>query len=200
LRRLLQLADKHFPDKEAWIAERLGLQAMVDQRVTGGNLNFRHGATYCSPSEQTAVRYALSNAQGSELLSSCITVYARLRALVPEQVSFLESDYREIYSLALAQWSPVLFEIHNVSADSLCTEQGGDASDQIREASNDSGPVGMAILEQCNFELLFPIASTNLTVWRIIVHKFDISNLEYELLPYIAEAAHIHAWSDQGEK
>jgi len=189
LTRLLRVADKHLPDQEAWRCERIGLEAMSLQRVTGASMNFRHGGTYCSPSEATAVRYALSNSHGSELLSSCASLYARLREIVPAEVSFLETDFQSIHSLALTPSAPILLQLQGVPAAALRTEQGGDAAERISIASSATGPVGAAILQQRNFELVLPISSVQFTVSRIVASKFSIFDLEYELVSCAGSAA-----------
>ena len=50
---------------------------MRKQAVTEGSLNFRCGSAYVSPSLLTAVRYAISNRYGSELLSTVLFVLER---------------------------------------------------------------------------------------------------------------------------
>lgn len=183
LTRLLPLADRYLLDQETWQLERIGIEFMVKQCVTNGNMNFRHGSTYCSPSEATAVRYALSNSHGSELLSSCIGLYRRLSLTASDQISFFEVEFPEIYSLSLTRPVPVLIVVQNVPGSVLRTEQGSDAIEQIYAiaSANHDDEVAQVMFEQFNFELTAPIPSE----W-LVVKRIESKGLgdEYELLPH----------------
>lgn len=182
LARLLPLADRYLADRETWQVERISVEYMAKQCVTNGHMNFRHGSTYCSPSEATAVRYALSNSHGSELLSSCIGLYGQLALTAPDEVSFLKVEFPEIYSLSLTRPSPILIIMQNVCSSALRTEQGGDAIEQIREIASASDEVAQVICQQSNFELTAPIPPERLVVKRI---ESKGRENDYELLPHV---------------
>ena len=189
LARLLSIADDHLASSEDWMSERISIEAMTLQCVTAGNMNFRHGSTYLSPSQATAVRYALSNSHGSELLSSCIGLYQRLRTANASLVTLLEREFPEIHSLSSMEPTPVLVELKTVAVDSLRTEQGEQPQQQISRVLNSTGSMREALLQQFNFELRLPISAEDLLLHRICEWKMNDLSIEYTLEPYAASDA-----------
>lgn len=59
LDRLMNIADAVFHHSDDWGVERIGLDLMRRQTITGANINFRHGGAYVTPAERNAVGYAL---------------------------------------------------------------------------------------------------------------------------------------------
>lgn len=55
LDRLVNIADAVFQNSDEWGVERIGLDLMRRQTITGANMNFRHGGAYLTPAESTAV-------------------------------------------------------------------------------------------------------------------------------------------------
>lgn len=185
LRVLASIAEKHLEGDHEWMAERHMIEAMSHQRVSGGGFNYRHGTVYCSPAKSIAVRYALSNAYGSELLSTCLNLYAKLRAFVPDRVGFIETEFYSLFLLAQEKPEPILIELKNLFASSLLTEQGHDPSERIKRISSASTPTEKIALQQCNFELTKPIFQENFNIWRIIPLEIDMPFSKYDLEPYV---------------
>ena len=173
LKRLITLADNHLQDQESWESKRYVLELVTQQRVTGANMNFRHGGAYCSPLENTAVKYALSNKHGSEIFSDCIGLYRELLILAPETVSFLRAEFPEIYELDKSDSLPVLLTLRDVPVDALSTEQGEDPAESIAFVSSVTTNLDMIILQQKNFELIKPVPADKITARYIDVRRKD---------------------------
>ncbi len=184
LKRLLLLADRHLSSNDSWQIERPTLEAMCQQRVTNGNMNFRHGTIYVSPARDTAVQYALTNSHGSELLSSCINVYKQLKKTNESLVAFVEIDFPEIASLALSMSVPILIRIDGQSIASLRTEQGSDPTEQI-EMMLGVGESHREDLSLFNFELIETVPNKRLNLSRIVNWSIDDYVPKYSLEPIL---------------
>lgn len=185
LSRLLSIADSLLKTDNDWLFERAGIQAMCDQRVTRGNFNYRHGSTYLSPSRDTAVRYALSNSHGSELLSHCVSLIERLRAIDASATLSVSNEFPSVYALTNLKPFPVLIEIEEAQIQSLRTEQGGDAREQIARIENAPIPLRSALLQQSNFELVDAISSDRMRIFHILDGERRGFDLRYTLAPHV---------------
>ena len=86
----------------------LTIRYIVDQRVTSGGFNFRYGSTYLSPSKTTAVRYALSNRFGSELLSTTFCMFEKLKTYDLHRAHEIIKKYPELLKLHEMPHQPLL--------------------------------------------------------------------------------------------
>ena len=81
--------------------EEMDIRRMVEQKVTGGGFNYRHGSTYLTPSRFTAVSYARSNRYGSEILSNALVMFERLRAIDPIAAERIATSYPGAVAIAV---------------------------------------------------------------------------------------------------
>ena len=151
-------------------------QYMVDQRVTAGGFNFRHGTTYLSPAEVIAVQYALTNPYGSELLSNAITLLEGLTKHDKPLAQEILQRYPNVASLrANRDRYPVLIEATQIPITSLQSEKGGDASETIsliEEILNENDQTMFQILcQQFNFELVVALPENSLRYYEIERHE-----------------------------
>ena len=86
LRYAYELCNQLFSaeNNSSWQVHKLVIQKIVDQEITAGNFNFRHGSTYLTAICQTAMNYASHNSFGSEALSISIKLYDMLIQQNPE--------------------------------------------------------------------------------------------------------------------
>ena len=185
LDRLVNIADVAFQNSDEWSVDRIGLDLMRRQTITGANMNFRHGGAYVTPAETTAVGYALSNEVGSELLSECIKLYRRIATQVASEVLTLRDEFRQVFDLSLGIGKPVLIRIIDLPRASIQTEQAGDANVPIDELLNLEPGIRAIAAQQSNFELLLPHRVDPSQVWLIKpLPDCPISSSSYKLEPY----------------
>ncbi len=163
------------------------IRHIVDQSVSGGGFNFRHGKTYLTPSELTAVRYALSSRLGSELLSTTISLFDKLKAWNEGKAREVASKYSTISELLSLERQPLLVEALRVPIRSLRSEKG-DAPEVVIDQINNL-PDGMdsilfhVVFQQHNFELIGPLPVENLRYYEIEWHNSDPDLPKYSLRP-----------------
>ena len=161
------------------------VEAMLSQSVTASKMNFRHGATYLTPSRFTAVRYALRNRYGSELLSTAFCLFEKLSALNGRVAEELADRYPEACGMFQQKHEPVLIEINDVPVEQLRSEVGGDVAGALRimqDEANTLEPKMLNVLwQQSNFELLSCIPPGCLLCFRINWLDGDTDTPSYEL-------------------
>lgn len=167
--------------------ELLTIRYIVDQSVSIGGFNFRHGNTYLTPSKLTAVRYALTNRLGSELLSTTISLFDRLKVRDEGKACEVASKYPIISGLLSLEHQPLLVEALQVPIRSLRSEQG-DAPEVVIDQINNS-PDGMdsklfhVVFQQHNFELIYSLPAENLRYYEIEWHNSDTISPKCSLRP-----------------
>ena len=170
-------------------AMELTIRYTVGQRVSGGGFNFRHGNTYLTPSELTAVCYALNNPLGSELLSMTISLFDRLKVRDEGKAREVASKHPIISELLSLEHQPLLVEALRVPIRSLRSEKGDAPEvviDQINNLTDGIDPELFPIVcQQCNFELTHYLPADNLRYYEIEWH--DSGNIspfpKYSLRP-----------------
>lgn len=159
----------------------------VDQSVSGGGFNFRHGNTYLTPSKLTAVRYALINRLGSELLSTTISLFDKLKVWDEAKAREVASKHPIISELLSLEHQPLLVEALRVPIWSLRSEQG-DAPEVVIDHINNL-PDGMGpklfhlVCQKFNFELTHYLPAENLRCYEIEWHNSDTISPKYSLRP-----------------
>ena len=134
----------------------LAVRNIVDQRVTSGGFNFRHGSTYLSPSKTTAVRYALDNRFGSELLSTTFCMFERLKAYDLRKAHEIIEKYPELLKLHEMPHQPLLVEALDVPIRNLRSEDGKDPTHTLSMLRENADGPHRVIWQQLNFELTAP--------------------------------------------
>ncbi len=159
----------------------LSIRYIADQRVTGGGFNFRHGRTYLSPSKTTAVRYALGNRFGSELLSTTLRLFEKLQAFDQRSAHEIISRYPELLQLSTSAHQPLLVEVWDIPIRHLRSEDGGDPSDSLRIMGEEADDLRELLWQQLNFELTAPQPAVNLKLYRIEPTNTDPIFPQYSL-------------------
>ncbi len=155
----------------------LTIRYIVDQSVSGGGFNFRHGNAYLTPSKLTAVRYALINRLGSELLSTTISLFDSLKVRDEGKAREVTSKYPIISELLSLEPQPLLVEALRVPIRSLRSEQGN-APEVVMDPESFHG-----MFQQHNFELIHPLPADNLRYYEIEWHNSDLDLPKYSLRP-----------------
>lgn len=186
LARLITVADNVFGNSSGWIGERYGLDLMTRQAVTGANMNFRHGGAYLSPAEVSAVRYAVTNAVGSEILSECVKLL-RAPALKGDALSAVGREFPKILGLATIEVEvlPLLIRLDAVPYAAVQTELGVNPSDQISTLLGFSPDLLSTVMQQLNFELVEPYQIDPSQVWVIRSTGSLADSQSYELRSWL---------------
>ena len=159
----------------------LSVRYIVDERVTGGGFNFRYGGTYLSPSMTTAVRYALNNRSGSELLSTAFGMFERLETYDQRSAHEIIEGYPELLGLYETPSQPLLVEALNVPIRNLCSEDGEDPTDALNMLRDNVDDASGLIWQQTNFELTSPLPASNLKYYCIEHRNADPILPDYSL-------------------
>jgi hypothetical protein len=187
LRELNAIAEIHLQADEWYLIEKFSIENMVAQEVTASRLNFRHGSVYLTPAKMVAVRYAVSNSLGSELLSYAIELFGRLREFGCGQLDAITGRYSNALSLVDKPREPVLIEARDIPLENLRAESGGDAgstADRIADTAASLDPeLVPEVWGQFNFELLAPIAPGQLSCYKVHWTNNDPLFPQYELEP-----------------
>jgi hypothetical protein len=128
--RLFQLCDKHLSTSSDWVDEKFIYEKMLEQKVTGGNYNFRHGSVYLTPSWGTVKIYG-NNRYGSEYVSSTIKL---LEKLEKNGAKFSDNDTQNLLKLLEIQklpFAPVVLEISDIAVDFIQSETGKNPKNNI---------------------------------------------------------------------
>lgn len=159
LLELLQIdAQHHFLDP----LYRVSAEPISQQKVTAAGFNFRHGSTYLSPCRSTAIRYAIGNPWGSELLSETLKGLDQLEEHDAGQAAGVLGKYSAIAEVRDQEHEPVLIELSNVRLETLRSEEGKAASETIELMAK-----SRHVWQQANFELRGSIPARDLTCYRI---------------------------------
>ena len=158
---------------------------IIDQSVSGGGFNFRHGNAYLTPSVLAAVSYALNNPLGSELLSTTIFVFDRLKVWDEGKAREVASKYPAVSELLSLEHRPLLVEALQVPIQNLRSEEGDAPEvviDQINNFTDGIDPeLFHVVCQQCNFELIHPLPADNLRYYEIEWHNSDLNLPKYSL-------------------
>jgi hypothetical protein len=190
LRDLKAIADNALRDDEWWLGESALVTRMCAGSISAGGFSFRYGQVYLSASEVAAVRYACSNAQGSEFLSTCVALYERIAATSASLLNEVELKHRELLSLGAMRSSPVLVQVTDVPCMNLRSETGlpiAESLASMRELAT-IGPVP-EVFEGHHFTLLAPIPPSAVQCYLVELSEPDPYLPKYSLRPYEAPAA-----------
>ena len=159
----------------------VAIRNMIDQRVASGGFNFRHGGTYLSPSKPTAIRYALSNRFGSELLSTTFCMFEKLKAYDLHKAHEISEKYSELLELQEMPHQPLLVEALDVPIQNLRSEDGEDPTHTLSMLRENADGLHRFIWQQLNFELTAPHSAVNLKYYCIERRNADPIFPEYSL-------------------
>ena len=159
----------------------VSVRYIVDERVTSGGFNFRYDGTYLSPSKTTAVRYALNNRFGSELLSTAFGMFERLKTYDQRRACEIIEGYPELLWVDKMPSQPLLVEALDVPIRNLCSEDGEDPTDALNMLTENVDDANGLIWQQTNFELTSPLPASNLKYYCIEHRNADPILPDYSL-------------------
>lgn len=127
MKDLISVADNVLDSKDEWSSSRFLFEWMAQQQITASGSNYQHGHTYLTPSRGSAIRYALSNRLGSELLSNCELVWNLIYKKDPLAFT-LPRDIDEIFSNS---YKPIIITILGAPISALLSEDGSPVEHNI---------------------------------------------------------------------
>lgn len=186
-KEVCELSNQHLKETELYQRSFVSLKRMAEQ-TAAETFNFQHGDTYVSPSQQTAVQYAISKKFGSEILTYTIDFLQELiRKEIPYVTQELYKKYLRIYGLIESNPSPVLVKIKNVHVSALLSEGGQDPAENLNELNeafinfNDRYEL---FVRQSNFRLISPIPIDHLELYLINVQKYSQLDPKYNFYKF----------------
>jgi len=183
LRQLYPLCEEHLAQDDEWIRNAYIVRKMVAQEFPPtGTFNWRHGGIYLSAGQISAVRYAVNNCYGSEVISIALLCYLKLRAVIADTLDRLRLSDAPITRLLNLEPTPVLVTVRGVRVGTLRSEHGGDPSEVIAAVESDVGEGSDP--EGNNFEAIEPIAPSYLSLHSIRVTGGHMYIPQFELQPY----------------
>jgi len=127
MKDLISVADNVLDSKDEWSSVRFQYEWMAQQYITNNGSNFQHGHTYLTPSWGSAIRYALLNRLGSELLSGCEVLWSLICKKNPMAFT-LPRDIEEIFCNS---YKPIIITIQGAPISVLLSENGSPAEHNI---------------------------------------------------------------------
>jgi len=174
LRRTYELTQTQIPaELSAKPILKSGVETMIGQGVSGGGMNYRHGGTYLSPSCQTAMRYARSSPEGSELITQAHELFLLLSLHAPEAAEAIKLDYPNLLTRFDNPGKPILLHLAGLRTDQLRSENGGTASQTIVKiermlANFPATEKNIDIIcQQTNFELIGSVPADRITITEL---------------------------------
>jgi hypothetical protein len=146
---------------------------MTQQTVTGGGFNFRHGATYLSPSKTTAIRYAQSTPEGSEIISETKMLFILVEEHKSQSLTNLKRRYSNLVKRFDEVGYPIVVKVSHLPIDYLRSERGEEALKNITTleqwvGSHQEDWALDAIGQQINFEAISKIPTSFITCYRVL--------------------------------
>lgn len=182
LSSLREICEETLLDNPEWLAQRW----VVEQIARQCNPAFRHGVSFLSPSHLTAVRYAVSNPLGSEIISIACKLYSLLTEYEPGHALDSRLAGSPVIAVFSSRPEPTLVEATNVNLAFLQGEQGQPAKDVIDSLENMATALDRrhfaTVSQQSNFRLLHPLQSCHLRFYSIKTTNNDPVFPEYDLV------------------
>jgi hypothetical protein len=168
-RHIHPLVEAHLAGENRWMLEAQSFGWMCEQRTS--NFNFQHGHAYLSPSEQTAIGYAVKKRYGSELLSYTLVLLEELirRGLV-ERDGDISREFSEAFYLLRRNFAPMLIEVADLAVESLLDEHGDNPQsnlDLMAHVRAHEAEIADVLLQQTNFRLVQVAPLSSLTFWLL---------------------------------
>jgi hypothetical protein len=113
-----------------WQMNDLAVKAIINQGVSGGGMNFRHGGVYLSSSRQTAQMYA-KNPKGSEVISHIFMAHEALKSVSPDDANRILPCNHPLTKLFDQPAIPMLVTVSRIKAQALTTEHGNHIGEQL---------------------------------------------------------------------
>ena len=172
-----------------WNFHKSDVDHMIDQSVTAGGFSYRYDNVYLSPGQRTAVKYALTNRYGSELLSTTFQMFEklkefeRLKECDVHGADEIIEKFPELLELYEMPHQPLLIEALYIPIRNLRSKRGEDPSDTLSHM-RESQPLRNELNDPWDwysFELTAPHPAQNLKFYRIEHTNMDFIFPEYSL-------------------
>jgi hypothetical protein len=154
-------------DDNEWVLQEPITRHIANQDISAAGQNFRHGATYLTASQQTAIGYA-NDPAGSEVLSQIQTLLRIVNRYDSRFVLAICTTNVPLCTRLRCPVSPVVFEVHGVAIEELRFETGGGPRaqcDQVRTSLvNNNAAI---LIEQSCFELIQPVFGERLRLYLV---------------------------------
>ncbi|MBL7932928.1 MAG: hypothetical protein JNL60_13555 [Bacteroidia bacterium] len=181
-KEVCEFSDQHLKETKLYQRSFGSLKRMAEQ-TAAETFNFQHGDTYVSPSQQTAVRYAINKRFGSEILTYTIDF---LQELIKKEIPYVTQElyrkYLKIYGLIESNPSPLLVKIKDVPISALVSEGGQDPTEnlnELNEAFINFDDRYELFVQQHNFRLIKPVPKANLELYLINIQKYSQLDPKY---------------------
>ena len=183
LNALYPICKKELSEDPQWQIEGFLLESIIDQKISKGGFNWRHGNAYVSPEYFRAVTHALHNEYGSEALTMAIRWYERLLHQNPKLDFPEEITSSQLLELRGKYFDPILIEIKKgtLITDDLMGEKDEDPATLLEKIENNkrSGKIGKILNQQCNFYLRTIVPPENLIFYNL--KDSDTKDVDFEL-------------------
>jgi hypothetical protein len=163
LKQLCDFLEVNKEKSEWWQLNDYICIVMLDNKVTNGNMNFRYGDLYITPSTYTATRYAQSNQYGSEYLTTVILAYEAVKEISESMAEEIIPTHHILNDFINSNPEPILITITNVNKKFLSTERGDDLDEQLEFIQN----TDEVFWQQSNFTISKIIPSNELSIKKL---------------------------------
>jgi len=176
---LFSLAETNLLSDKEYLKVRSSTKAMVFQEplileVSGTKqiFNFRHKNIYASYGETRAVVYAVNTEFGSEILSRVVLIYRLLTNRIGSIEIPLDLDLCDIDTISRKKFEPILVRVDNLNHEELCSEFGEPSEVSLKKIQQMKKTLDYKSFHDkvqfINFELLKPIESNRLRIYKVI--------------------------------
>ena len=183
LNALYPICKKELSEDSQWQIEGFLLESIIDQKISKGGFNWRHGNAYVSPECSKAVNHALYNEYGSEALTMAIRWYERLLHQKPKFDFPEEITSSQLLELRGHYFEPIIVEVKKdvLTVTDLIGEKDEDPATLLEkiEGNKKSGDIGKILNQQCNFYLRTVVPPENLIFYNL--KDSDTKDVDFEL-------------------
>ena len=155
LNALYPICKKELSEDLQWQIEGFLLESIIDQKISKGGFNWRHGNAYVSPGCSRVVNHALYNEYGSEAVTMAIRWYERLLHQKPKFDFPEEITSSQLLELRGHHFEPIIVEVKKdvLTVSDLIGEKDEDPATLLEKIENNkkSGAIGKTLNQQCNF-------------------------------------------------
>lgn len=166
-----------------WQIEGFLLQSIIDQKISKGGFNWRHGNAYVSPECSRAVNHALHNEYGLEALTMAIRWYERLLHQKPKFDFPEEITSSQLLELRGHHFEPIIVEVKKdiLTVTDLIGEKDEAPATLLEKIENNkiSVEIGKIFNQQFNFYLRTVVPPENLIFYNL--KDSDSKDIDFEL-------------------
>ena len=188
------LSDKYLKGPELYEVSYGSFGLMINQKAgTALSMNFQHGDTYLTPSQKTAVRYAIGDKEerpehqekhyGSEFLDYTLRF---MMEIIKKNIREVEDDLIKKfplgYNLLKSTPSPIIVELKYIPINHLLSENGDDPDKTLEQIQILYDAKKPYLLQQFNLRLKQPVPTNKLKFWTINDQQYVKETKTFKLL------------------